>query len=109
MKTEIKAVIDVPDGLEYDRVDVETRHGDLMANGEPYHLHSLKFEEPTVIFRKKKPQTRWARMYKQDIQGTVIINIEGAVEEDYKAELESRVKKSHGFIEWVGDWQEYTV
>ena len=107
MKTEIKAVIDVPDGFEFDRIDVKTEDGDFTSTGRWWGINV--WEYPKVIFRKKKPQKRWARMYKQDIQGTVIIDVEGAVQEDYKAELESRVKKIHGFIEWVGDWQEYTV
>jgi hypothetical protein len=104
MKTEIKAVIDVPDGLEYDRVDVETRPGDLMASGEPYNLHSLKFEEPTVIFRKKKPQTRWARMYKSSCGG---IKMVAFVDKEIRCEMTARI--GNDLIEWVGDWQEYEV
>lgn len=96
--------IDIPEGFEFDRIDTKTREGDYYLDGRAATDHNLNFITPRILLRKKKPQTRWARMYKYSC---------GRINKVAFVDREQRVDSfkliGGEFIEWVGDWQEYTI
>ena len=110
MLTKIESIIDVPDGFEFDRIDVKTKDGDYYANGRQASDHHISYPTPTILFRKKKPQTRLARMYSRAKGDDVVIGTISNVHSSIIHEAESHLLANElCFIEWVGDWQEYTV
>jgi len=101
MKTKIEAEIDVPDGFEFDRIDKNIRAEDFNVDGCKFlQDHYFRMQ---IILRKKKPQTRWARMYKSR---SGRIKMVASVDKEIRGEITSRIGSD--FIEWVGDWKEYT-
>ena len=102
MKTKIEAEIDVPDGFEFDRIDRIVNNGiDYDVNGGPFTTTSYTVDQ--IILRKKEQQASWARMYKSR---SGRIKMVASVDKEIRGEITSRI--GNDFIEWVGDWKEYT-